>query len=193
MVSLLDHFFANLTGAQRLLAFILLVTLVTILVAFVAGGWKTGIPVGVIVLTLLWLTGPLWKPEPSKKRFLLSSLSVTSAVALAIAGKSPEVKSVLIDLVVSRLHVPHEAAHQLAASDRMVSASVPKQEQPCPRSELFLKLACRFGFSGRHLPALRHSTCISVWWITSTIVIMRFQSQNPTPKGRWVKWGRFAN
>src|SRR5437588_10312196 len=110
MPSFLRNFFSNLTGAQRLLALILVVALSTTLLAFLAGGWQIGIPIGTLVLAILWLTGPLWKPsEPSRTRIALSSLSVISAVALAVAGKTPEAKPWLAN-VLTHLGLSHETA-----------------------------------------------------------------------------------
>jgi NACHT domain len=124
MPSFLRSFFSKLTGAHRLLAFILTATLSTILLAFLAGGWRTGIPIGILVLAVLWLTGPLWKPlEPSKTRIALSSLSVISAVALAVAGKTPEAKPWLTN-VITHLGFSGETAEKVLPLDHVTSAFV---------------------------------------------------------------------
>jgi hypothetical protein len=119
-----DRFVSNLTGAQRLLAFIFVVALVTTLVAFLAGGWSTGIPIGILALAILWLTRPLWKPSGhGNTRIRITSLTVISGVALAVAGKTPEAKPILSALLM-RLGLEHAAAQQLVASDRLLSALV---------------------------------------------------------------------
>jgi hypothetical protein len=124
MLSFLHSFFSNLTGAQRLAALILLVALSTTLLAFFGGGWKTGIPVGVLILAIIWLTSPLWKPsEPSRTRIALSSLGVISAVALAVAGKTPEAKPALARFLIN-LGLAPEAAQKLLPLDHTTSALV---------------------------------------------------------------------
>lgn len=125
MLSTSDRYFASLTGAQRLLAFILVVALSTTLIAFLAGGWKTGIPVGILILAILWVTRPLWKP-PSHDRGLrvqLTSLTVISSVALAVAGKMPEAKPVL-RVLLEHIGLQHASAQQIATSDRLTSSLV---------------------------------------------------------------------
>src|SRR5689334_20860564 len=97
MLSIPENYFHRLTGAQRLLAFILVVALSVTLVAFLAGGWKSGVPIGILVLAILWVTGPLWKPSSHEGnlKVRLSSLTIISGVALAVAGKTPEAKPIL--------------------------------------------------------------------------------------------------
>jgi NACHT domain len=124
MFSAIDRFFSNLTGSQRLLAFIFVVAVVTTLVAFLAGGWTTGVPIGILVLAILWLTRPLWKPSGhGNARIRLTSLTVISGVALAVAGKTPEAKPVLTTLL-TRFGLEHSAAQQVVASDRLLSTLV---------------------------------------------------------------------
>ncbi len=126
MLSALERFFSSLTGAQRLVAFILVVALAGALVAFFAGGWVTGVLIGILVLGILWLTRPLWKPEShtsTKTRVLLTSLSVISGVALSVLGKTPEAKPLLGKLL-AHLGLPAETAKNVSAADRFISASV---------------------------------------------------------------------
>lgn len=93
MSSFLERFFSSLTAAQRLLAFLFVVGVSAALVAFLAGGLKTGIPTGILILLLLWFTRSLWTPSDSgHSRIALSSLTVISTVALAVLGKTPEAK-----------------------------------------------------------------------------------------------------
>src|ERR1039457_4274477 len=120
----LERFFANLTGAQRLLMFIFVVALTSSLVAFLAGGWATGIPVALLVLAILWLTRPLWKPASgttSRTRIALSSFSLISGVALAVLGKTPEGKP-LLRVVLGLLHLEPKSVESIASPDRVVSA-----------------------------------------------------------------------
>jgi NACHT domain len=89
-----------------------------------AGGWKTGIPIGILVLALLWLTGPLWKPsEPGRTRIAIESLSLISAVAFAVAGKTPEAKPWLTSLL-GHLGFSHETAEKVLPLDHTTSALV---------------------------------------------------------------------
>ncbi len=124
MFSTLEQFFSNLTGPQRLMALILVVALAASLIAFLAGGWVTGSLVGILVLAILWLTRPLWKPEShrsTRARVLLTSLSVISAVALAVVGKTPEAKPWLGSLL-THLGLEQAKAQQVAASDHLIVA-----------------------------------------------------------------------
>ena len=89
----LERFLSGLSGGQRLLAIILVLAVTSALVAFLAGGWATGIPVGLLVLAVLWITGPLWKPAEhtsGRLRVALSSLALFSSVAMAVLGRTPE-------------------------------------------------------------------------------------------------------
>lgn len=124
-MSILEAYFSKLTGTQRLLAFILVVALSATLVAFLAGGWKTGVPIGLLVLAILWLTRPLWTPSSHEgnTRVRITSLTVISGVALAVAGKTPEAKPVMCALF-EHLGLQHASAQQVAASDRLVSGLV---------------------------------------------------------------------
>ena len=126
MLSALERFFSSLTGAQRLVALILVVALAGALVAFFAGGWVTGVLIGILVLGILWLTRPLWKPEShtsTKTRVLLTSLSVISGVALSVLGKTPEAKP-LLGRLLAHLGLQAETAKNVSAADRFISASV---------------------------------------------------------------------
>jgi hypothetical protein len=124
-MAVLEACFSKLTGAQRLVAFILVVTLSTTLVAFLAGGWKTGIPIGLLVLAILWLTRPLWRPSSHEgnTRVRITSLTIISSVALAVAGKTPEAKPI-VSIFLEHLGLQHASAQQVAASDRLVSGLV---------------------------------------------------------------------
>lgn len=125
MLSLLEAYFSKLSGAHRLLAFVLVVAVSTTLVAFLAGGWTTGVPVGILVLAILWITGPLWKPasHEGKLKVRLTSLTVISGVALAVAGKTPEAKPIL-HFLLDHLGLAQESAQQVIGSDRLVSGLV---------------------------------------------------------------------
>ena len=126
MFAIPERYFANLSGAYRLLIFILVVALSATLIAFLAGGLKTGIPVGILVVAILWITGPLWKPSSHEGnlKVRLTSLTVVSGVALAVAGKTPEAKPLLGRFFEHLLHLPPAAAQQVAASDRLISGFV---------------------------------------------------------------------
>jgi hypothetical protein len=119
-----ERLFSGLNTGQRLLGFIFVVALSTALIAFLVGGWKTGIPVGILVIAILWLTRPLWKPEEtySRSKVRLSSLAVISSVALAILGKTPEAKSFL-GAFLEHVGLRHGSANAVAA-DRLTSALV---------------------------------------------------------------------
>lgn len=118
-----EQFFSNLSGAQRLLALIVVVTVTAALIAFLAGGWVTGTLVGLLVLALLWLTRPLWQPPThtsTRARVLLTSLSVVSGVALAVIGKTPEAKPWL-STVLASLGLQRTAVERVVASDHLTS------------------------------------------------------------------------
>lgn len=123
MLPRLEEFFSNLSGAQRLLAFIVVVAVAAALIAFLVGGWVTGTLVGLLVLALLWSTRPLWKPPThtsTRGRVLLTSLSVVSGVALAVLGKTPEAKP-WYSTVLVKLGLQQTTAERIVASDHLTS------------------------------------------------------------------------
>lgn len=125
MLSIPESFFAKLTAAQRLFTFVLVVALSATLVALLVGGWKTGILIGLLVLAILWVTRPLWTPahHEGNLRVRLTSLAIISSVALAVAGKAPEAKPVLREIL-EHLGLQHSTAQQVITSDRLVSGLV---------------------------------------------------------------------
>ena len=126
MFAISERYFDNMSGAYRLLVFIFIVALSATLIAFLAGGWRTSIPVGVLVLAILWITGPLWKPSnhEGNLKVRLMSLTVVSGVALAVAGKTPEAKPFLGSVLERLLGLQPAAAQHVAASDRLISGFV---------------------------------------------------------------------
>ena len=94
----LENFLLRLSLAHRLLILVLIVACSAFLVSYVVGGWLTGVLVALVILAILWITKPLWKPEKKRSQKLqvaLSSLTMFSGVMLAILGKTPEGKPLL--------------------------------------------------------------------------------------------------
>ena len=123
MSGIVEGFLEGLTGTQRLLMFILVVAVTASLVAFVASGLFTGLLVGGIVLAVLWITRPMWKPSgatDTRTRVALSSLTIISGVALAILGKTPEAKPFVRSLL-SILGIEPRTVESVVAPDRVVS------------------------------------------------------------------------
>jgi hypothetical protein len=119
-----EGFLSNLTAPQRLLAFLVVVALTATLVGFLAGGLKTGIPIGILVLGILWITRSLWSPsEDSRVRIYLTSLSVISGVALAVLRKAPEAKPIL-GRIWEFLTFGHTPPESMLPSDHWTSAIV---------------------------------------------------------------------
>jgi hypothetical protein len=125
MLSTIDRLFSNLTGGQRLLAFIFVVAVSASLFAVLVGGWKSGIPIGVLVLLILWLTRSIWQaPESGNTRVRLNSLTVISGVALAIVGRTPTAKTLIGAHVLRPLGLQPTTIEQAPSSDRVISAVV---------------------------------------------------------------------
>ncbi len=56
MQNFVSRFLSNLSGVQRLLAFIFVVTAVSLILAYSAGGWRLTIILGGVILASLWVT-----------------------------------------------------------------------------------------------------------------------------------------
>jgi hypothetical protein len=109
----IERFFSNSSGVQRLVAFFLIVSVVTILIALLVGGPLTGVIVGILVLAILWITRPLLRPAaPSSNTTVrVKSLVVISTVALAVAGATPQAKPLVAGLL-KHLGITHQPAEQ---------------------------------------------------------------------------------
>ncbi len=124
MISLINRFISNLSAGQRFLAFVLILAFAVALVGFAVGGWTTGIPIGILILVVLWLTKPVWKPpESSNIQIALSSLAVISGTALAILGRTPEGKPVL-KFLLGLLNLQASSSEQSSPADHWISALV---------------------------------------------------------------------
>jgi hypothetical protein len=94
MLAASKRWMSGLTSSYRLAVLIFVIGVGALLIAFIEGGWKTGIPIGLLELGLIWLTKPLWAPSDSSKlRLALTSLALISSVALSVLGRAPEAKT----------------------------------------------------------------------------------------------------
>jgi len=126
VIGTIERFFSELTGAQRVVAFLAVVAIAAVLIGYLAGGWQTGVPIGIIVLGVLWLSSPVWKPpgDTGSTKVRLTSLAVVSTVSLAVLGKTPEAKPVLTRIL-EAIGFKHESALQAATSaNGLIVASV---------------------------------------------------------------------
>jgi NACHT domain len=120
-----EAYFSRLTGAQRLVAFVIVVALSAALLAFLAGGWKTGVPIAFLVLGILWVTRPLWQPASNEGslKVWLSSLAVISSVALAALGKTPEGRPIL-HAILEHFGLEAGSPQQITQSDCLITGLV---------------------------------------------------------------------
>lgn len=124
MFATLEHFFVSLSGAQRLLALIVITAVSSTVFAFLAAGWKAGVVIGLLILAILWITRAIWNPPGyGRTRIRLASLAIVSSVALAIAGKTSSGKLVLTALL-SRLGLEHTPMQQPSSPDRFLSSII---------------------------------------------------------------------
>ena len=125
MLAAIERFFSEFTGTQRVVAFLAVVAIAAVLIAYLAGGWQTGVPIGAVVLAVLWLSSPLWKPpgESGTTKIRLTSLAVVSTVALAVLGKTPESKPALTRIL-EAIGFKHESAQQAATSSSGLIAAL---------------------------------------------------------------------
>lgn len=88
------RFFEEMTGPQRLVCVLAVVALSAVLIAYSSGGWLEGTLIGGIVLAILWLSSPVWKPpgDDSSTKIALTSLTLVSTVALAVLRKTDQGK-----------------------------------------------------------------------------------------------------
>ena len=115
MYEFMRDFVASLTGGQRLIAFLVLLLVVALLLAF----WTTTnlvapVLIGTCVVAIIYVTRTIWlPPELSRERVRRYSLYITMVVALAVLSASNPLHEFVITSLASQLAASYPRLGQL--------------------------------------------------------------------------------
>ena len=94
--------FRKLKSSHRALIYLVIILIAAFISSYLIGGLFTSIVITLAVLSLLWLTKPLWAPEESPTKLYVG---LVTTVAIASLGKStPAIQ--LYSKLLMRMHVP---------------------------------------------------------------------------------------